>query len=123
MNSSDPIFHVCPRPLWEEAQARGAYYGRPADHKDGYIHCSTAEQLRASTAKHAAGQSDLVLLSLDPARLGDSLRWEPARQGDLFPHIYGGVPLSAVLRADPLPLDSSGQHVYPAWLQETDEFR
>ena len=123
MSGTALIFHLCPRALWEAALARGAYYGRPADLADGYIHCSSAAQLRASAAKHAAGQADLVLLALDPDSLGSSLRWEPSRQGELFPHIYGGMPVSAVLRTDPVPLDAEGQHQFPSWLEDSAEFR
>jgi uncharacterized protein (DUF952 family) len=123
MNPAAQIFHLCPRALWDDAQTRGVYYGRPADLADGYIHCSTAEQVEASAAKHAAGQADLLLLAIDPSRLGASLRWEPSRQGELFPHIYGGMPVGCVLRTDPLPLDTDGRRRFPAWLTDTADFR
>ncbi|MSO71786.1 MAG: DUF952 domain-containing protein [Alphaproteobacteria bacterium] len=123
MTTTPRIFHLCPRSLWDAALARDAYYGRPADIADGYIHCSTAEQVQASAAKHAAGEADLLLLSIDPDRLGESLRWEPSRKGELFPHIYGGMPVGAVVRADPLPLDSDGVHQFPAWLVDTTDSR
>jgi uncharacterized protein (DUF952 family) len=123
MTDSAHIFHLCPRTLWDAALARGTYYGRPADLADGFIHCSTAEQVQASAAKHAAGQADFLLLSIDPEILGASLRWEPSRKGELFPHIYGGMSVGAVVRADPLPLNDEGLHRFPAWLIDSEDSR
>ena len=113
---SEAIYHVCTAAAWKEACGAGIYSGSADDRADGYIHFSTASQLRASVAKHRAGQSGLVLLSVDPALLGDNLKWEPARGGQLFPHLYGRLPVPAVARADPLPLDASGGHVFPEWV-------
>jgi len=53
------------------------------------------------------------LLALEAADLGDSLKWEPSRGGQLFPHLYGPLPLTSVLWAKPLPLGSDGRHVFP----------
>jgi len=91
----------------------GAYPGSSQDAADGFIHFSTARQVRASAAKHWAGQTGLVLLTVDPGPLGDSLKWEPSRGGDLFPHLYGPLPVSAVISVDPLPLGDDGVHVFP----------
>ena len=66
-----------------------------------------------SAAKHRAGQDGLVLLTVDGDVLGDALKWEPSRGGVLFPHLHGELPVSAVLRADPLPLGPDGRHVFP----------
>jgi uncharacterized protein (DUF952 family) len=108
-----PIFHICRRDEWQAARAQGAYRGSSQDAADGFIHFSTAEQVAASAAKHRAGQSDLVLLTVDSVRLGPALKWEPARNGQLFPHLYGALPLAAVLRVDDLPLGRDGRHVFP----------
>ena len=91
----------------------GLFKGAPIDLKDGYIHFSTAEQVRETAAKHFAGQSDLLLVSVDEARLGPALRWEPSRGGALFPHLYAALPLSAVTRVEPLPLGADGAHRFP----------
>jgi uncharacterized protein (DUF952 family) len=108
-----PIYHICTRAEWEASQATGRYDGSSQDRADGFIHFSTARQVRASAAKHRAGQDGLVLLAVDPGALGDALRWERSRGGDLFPHLYGPLPLSAVLRVDDLPLGLDGAHVFP----------
>ena len=73
------------------------FRGAPVDIADGYIHLSTAEQLEATIAKYFAGQSGLMIAEVDLAQLGDAVRWEPARGGDLFPHIYAELPMHAVV--------------------------
>ena len=110
------IYHVCERALWEEARESGAYHGSADDLRDGYIHCSTAGQLRVSVTKHRAGQTGLVLLTVDASRLGDALRWEPSRGGQLFPHLYGALSAAAVVRTEPLPLDADGRRQFPGWV-------
>lgn len=101
---------------WHAAQALGEYRGSADDARDGYLHFSTAEQVRASAAKHRAGEADLWLLRADAAALGAALRWEPAaggRRPGLFPHLYGPLPMAAVVEAVPLPLGPDGAHAFP----------
>lgn len=114
-----PIFHMCRRDEWAAAQAEGFYAGSSQDKADGFIHFSTAAQLPESAAKHRRGQSGLLLLTVDPAVLGDALKWEPSRGGALFPHLYGPLPTSAALRIDPLPLDDDGVPAPPPHVGET----
>jgi len=80
----------------------GAFHGAPIDIADGYIHLSSAAQLAATVRKHFAGVDGLVLAAVDLARLGDTVRWEPSRGGDLFPHLYGALRMQAVLAVAPL---------------------
>jgi uncharacterized protein (DUF952 family) len=107
------IYKICPARLWREAERDGRFDGAPADHQDGFIHFSTAAQAAETATKHFAGAADLVLVAVDGSLLGDALRWEPSRGGDLFPHLYASLPLSAVLWAVPLPLGADGRHVFP----------
>lgn len=86
---------------WAAFEAAGLFEGAPVDVADGYIHLSTADQLQATLDKWFAGQSGLVLAEIDLAVLGDLVRWEPARGGALFPHVYGALPISAVLATKP----------------------
>ena len=81
----------------------------PADRADGFIHLSTAEQLPGTATRHYAGRSDLRLVAVDLAALGDSVRWEPSRGGDLFPHIHGDLPLTAAGPVRGLAVDDKGQ--------------
>ncbi len=77
--------------------ADGSFAGAPVDLADGYIHLSTADQLAGTLDKHFAGQTDLHIAAVDLAALGDAVRWEASRGGQLFPHVYGALPLSAVI--------------------------
>ena len=82
---------------WAQFQAEGVFAGAPVDVADGYIHLSTADQSDERLAKHFAGQAGLVIVEVDLAALGDAIKWEASRGGALFPHIYGMLPMAAVL--------------------------
>jgi uncharacterized protein (DUF952 family) len=110
------IYKLCERPLWEDAQQRGVFAGAGADLRDGFIHFSTSSQVRETAAKHFATVADLVLIAVDAQALANALRWEPSRGGDLFPHLYGALPLEAVLWTRALPCDAGGRHVFPELL-------
>jgi len=102
---------------WREAERAGAYHGSPDDRRDGFLHFSTASQVRESAAKHRRNVPDLWLIEADTTRLGDALKWEPASGGNrpgLFPHLYGALPVTAVLSATQLPLRPDGTHDFPA---------
>lgn len=107
------IYKICPETLWRKAELSGRFDGAPVDHADGYIHFSTGSQVRETAAKHFSGARDLVLAAVDAEALGPALRWEPSRGGELFPHLYGSLPLSAVLDVVPLPLGRDGRHAFP----------
>ncbi len=107
------IYKICPSDLWREAERAGAFRGSEVDHRDGYIHFSTAEQVAETAAKHFAGQDGLVLVAVDTAALGGALKWEPSRGGALFPHLYGALRLSAVTSVAPLRLGADGRHELP----------
>ena len=101
---------------WQSVAATGAYLGSADDRRDGFLHFSTAAQLRASAAKHRAGEADLLLVEVDAAALGPALRWEPPSGGQragLFPHLYGSLPLIAVLSVEPILLQPDGTHRFP----------
>jgi uncharacterized protein (DUF952 family) len=107
------IYKICDSALWRAAQHAGAFRGAPIDQRDGFIHFSTADQVRETAARHFAGVADLMLVAVAIPALGDALRWEVSRGGDLFPHLYDTLSLDAVLWAKPLPLDHNQQHVFP----------
>jgi uncharacterized protein (DUF952 family) len=110
---ADLIYHICKAAEWDRARGAGSHEGSSQDVADGFIHFSTAAQITASAAKHRAGQDGLVLVEVDAARLGPALKWEASRGGQLFPHLYGPLPLAAVTRVHPLPLGRDGRHVFP----------
>jgi uncharacterized protein (DUF952 family) len=107
------IYKIADTMLWAAAEAAGRFDGSAHDVRDCFIHFSTAAQARETAAKHFARQGDLVLAAIDAARLGDALKWEASRGGDLFPHLYAALPMSAVVWTKPLPLGADGRHVFP----------
>lgn len=108
------IYKIAPEALWRAAEAAGRFEGAPIDLADGFIHFSTAAQVRETAAKHFAGQSDLLLITLDATALGDALRWEPSRGGALFPHLYRAFDVAEAASVVPLPLGANGAHQFPA---------
>lgn len=108
------IYKICPRNLWREEEAEGRFRGAPVDVADGFIHFSTAAQAPETASRHFTGIDDLLLVAVDADLLGQALRYEPSRGGDLFPHLYGDLSLSAVRWVVDLPLGGDGHHVFPA---------
>lgn len=107
------IYKICPALLWDEARAAGIFRGSPLDLRDGYIHFSTREQAQETAARHFSGQDGLVLVAVDEEALGEALRYEPSRGGQLFPHLYAPLDPALALWAKPLPLGPDGRHVFP----------
>ncbi len=81
----------------QQMQREGVFRGSPVDIADGYIHLSCGSQLAATLDKHFSGVDGLMLAAVDLSLLGDTVRWEPARGGELFPHIYGLLLVGAVV--------------------------
>lgn len=111
--TNEIIYKIAPRDLWAQAEQAGIFSGAPIDIADGYIHFSTATQVRETAAKHFSGQQNLLLISVNASELGAALRFEVSRGGALFPHLYGKLPLTAVSKVEPLPLGDDGLHIFP----------
>lgn len=108
------IYKIVTRAQWREAQEAGEFQGAPVDLADGFIHFSTAEQVRETAARHFAGQFDLLLAGIDTAQIKQGLKWEVSRGGALFPHLYARLPMEAVISVEAIPLDEEGIHRFPA---------
>ena len=108
------IYKICPEPLWREAEAAGKFEGAPVDLADGFIHFSTAAQVEATADKHFQGQAGLLLVSVEEGALGEGLRYEPSRGGDLFPHLYNPLSLQAVRAVQRLELGPDGRVIIPS---------
>ena len=106
------VYKILRRSEWDAFRAEGATRGAAVDLVDGYVHLSTAAQVTETAAKHFAGESDLVLVALDAEALGEALRWEPSRGGDLFPHLYRPLRAADVVWDKSLPLGAAG-HIFP----------
>jgi uncharacterized protein (DUF952 family) len=91
------LLHITTAPAWNAAQAQGAYLAASLA-TEGFIHCSTPTQVVwvANTRFH--GRTDLILLHIDPSKLDADVRYENLEGGEwLFPHVYGPIPVSAVV--------------------------
>lgn len=107
------IYKIFRSPEWLELQENGASHGAPVDVADGFIHFSTAEQLRETAAKHFAGEDDLWLAAVDETALGEDLKWEPSRGGALFPHLYRPLYLTDIAWCVALPRGPEGALQFP----------
>jgi uncharacterized protein (DUF952 family) len=110
------LYKVASRTAWEEACRTGAFSGSPDDERDGYIHLSHLQQLQGTFARHFKGQTDLVLVALESSELGAALKWEPSRNGELFPHLYAPLPTRAARAVYSLHNDADGVPLLPAEL-------
>lgn len=115
---SEIIYKICPQAEWRAAERDGAFAGSPIDIADGYIHLSTGGQVAETASRHFSGLTDLVLVAVRSSELGSALKWEPSRGGDLFPHLYGSLPVAHAQWVRPLPLDENGLHVFPGGVAE-----
>jgi uncharacterized protein (DUF952 family) len=109
------IYKILDKTDWAILRKSGRFEGSADDKRDGFIHLSTAAQLRGTAAKHFSGRGDLALLEIEAERIGDALRWEPSRDGLLFPHLHGVLMQDMVVLSRPLPWDGI-THLFPAGL-------
>jgi len=109
------VYRIVPEVEWRVARQSGVFRGSAHDARDGFIHLSAAHQVEGTLSAHYAGRADLVLLSIQVDALAGAgrLEWEPSRGGDRFPHLYGEIPVTAVVGAAPLPLSPEGKHLLP----------
>jgi uncharacterized protein (DUF952 family) len=110
---TDLVYKVLRPSEWSGAQETGTFNGSPADTRDGFIHLSAAHQVRGVCDRHFAGEPDLVLLTLDSARLGPALKWETSHKGEAFPHLYGALPLALVRSIADIRRGEGGHLIFP----------
>lgn len=107
------IYKIASAENFAAAQAAGTYTGMPIDAEDGFIHFSTAAQLAETLSLHFKGQAGLVLFQVRSADMGGKLVWEPSRGGQLFPHVYGSFPMSAVTWQGTVDVGADGSVTLP----------
>jgi uncharacterized protein (DUF952 family) len=107
------IYKIVPAEIWRRAEGEGVFTGAGIDLADGFIHLSTAAQTRRTADLYFRGQTGLALIAIDADALGSALRYEPSRDGALFPHLYGPLPLSAVKASYALTSDAEGAFIFP----------
>ena len=108
------IYKICPATIWQQAETASFFAGAGIDLADGYIHFSSADQVAETARLHFASQPDLVLVEVDSTAV--EIVWEESRGGQLFPHLYNRLPLSAVVSIWPLAVAADGTHQLPPHL-------
>ena len=106
------IFKILLPQEWQELKTTGQMSGAPIDVKDGYVHFSTAAQLRDTAAKHFPAQKEIVVLACETDLMESELKWETSRGGDLFPHLYGPLDIRCVVWHETVDL-KDGVHQFP----------
>lgn len=104
------VYKIMEAAAWKKFQTAEVFGGAPVDVADGFIHLSAVHQVQGTLDKHFAGQTGLVLVGLNPAKLGGDLKWEVSRGGDLFPHLYDIMRLQTVAGCAALTEDAEGRH-------------
>jgi len=110
---TDLVYKVLRPAEWVAAQAAGIFAGSPDDQRDGFIHLSAGHQVRGVCDRYFAGADDLVLLTVEAARLGSALRWEVSHKGEAYPHLYGPLPLALVKSIADIRRDEGGRLTFP----------
>jgi uncharacterized protein (DUF952 family) len=113
----DYVYKVASREIYEASQEEGTFVGQPIDLKDGYIHFSTAAQLKETIRLYFAGLTRQVLFAVPVAPFGEAMRWEASRGGDLFPHLYDELPMSKVTQMADLDVPADGIVALPEWVK------
>ena len=115
MSSPSHVFHITERSAFAVALDSGAYEAESLE-REGFIHCSTREQVLRTASRFYGGKAGLVLLCIDAARLGDALRYEAA-DGESFPHCYGAIALDAIPAVIDFPCRPDGSFELPQELE------
>ncbi|MDP9165961.1 MAG: DUF952 domain-containing protein [Actinomycetota bacterium] len=106
------LIHLCTTAEWQRAREAGERRP-PSLEEDGFVHLSTPEQVHLPANRLFAGRDDMLVLRLDPARLGAPVRWEPGVATDpssmTFPHLYGPLPVAAVTSVTAYRPDADGR--------------
>ncbi len=107
------VYKILTATEWQHAVKSGTYGGSADDVRDGFIHLSAATQLAATLRRHFAGQANLMIVAFDSAGLGELLRWEVSRGGQLFPHLYADLPAAAAIAEATVVQAADGSHLLP----------
>ncbi len=105
------IYRLMPPVEWDMAVASGHLPYNAHDERDGFMHLSAPHQVLETANKHYTVHMELMAAGIDPDVLGDMLKWEASRGGDLFPHAYGFVPTEAVVHRLAVRQNKEGRFV------------
>ena len=98
---------------WDEVRNAGTFEGSADDRRDGFLHFSSAHQVKTTYDRHFAGEDNLILAAVDAARLGNALKWEVSRGGEKFPHLYGALRVSDIEVAVEIRRGAKGRPIFP----------
>ncbi|GJM68570.1 hypothetical protein HMSSN036_07860 [Paenibacillus macerans] len=105
------ILHCLQQTTWEEVKDR-LYYGKQSIERDGFIHCSSIETFWRVAPNFKDMHEPLLLLCIDTAKVEAPIKWEDnGNYGQVYPHIYGELNLSAVIKVLPFLRDEQGDFV------------
>jgi uncharacterized protein (DUF952 family) len=116
MRNPEFVYKIASHEAYRVFAKSGVFPGMPIDLKDGYVHFSTAAQLAETLRLHFAGRGDVVVFSVRSYDLGTALRWEPSRGGQLFPHLHGELPISAMGQHATVSVAADGGVTLPEWV-------
>ncbi len=111
------VYKIIPAEDWQRACTTGHYKGSNDDKRDGSIHLSAPDQIAGTLKKHFFQQTGLLLVNFRSEDLLPKLKWEPSRDGALFPHHYGALPTQLATHAVPTGLDACGTHHVPELIE------
>ena len=107
------ILHITTRKQWDKAISEGIYTDSSLE-EEGFIHCSTEQQILESANRYYHGRSDLLLLCISSSKIKAPILYEDSYQkGEVYPHIYGSLNLDAVLQTFDFPANSDGSFTLP----------
>ena len=117
----EQILHIAERAEFERQNEAGDVIVDPSLGREGFIHCSTVDQVLIPANERFEGRSGLVLLIIEVARLTSPLVYEDCYQsGRMFPHVYGPINLDAVVELVNFPPRSDGGFDLPTELAAAD---
>lgn len=119
MSDAKRLYKVLAKSEWESAVESGSFSGCGIDLTDGFIHLSDGGQVVSTVQRYFANQSGLLLITFDSSQFATDLKWEPSRDGALFPHVYGEIPTDSAVDVWSLGIDKDGKHVFPEHLRES----
>jgi uncharacterized protein (DUF952 family) len=107
------VYKIIRRMEWDDAQKTGLFTGSADDRRDGYIHLSSAHQVRTTYDKYFRSEGNLLLAAIPAERLGAQLKWEISRGGEKFPHLYAPLPLTWISRVNAICHAADGSPEFP----------
>ncbi len=114
------ILHITRLEQWKQAESTGIYKGDTLS-SDGFIHCSSPQQVVKVANAVYHGQRGLVLLTINPSKVRSEIRFEKSEGRELYPHIYGPLNVDAVVKVRSFEPNRDGKFILPAELEDTRE--